>query len=359
MLKTSGNYVRDDVVGTLIQLVSDSGTLQSYSVHLLWKQMTGDLHSKQPLTQVCLWVLGEYADLLSSPDPQLPESEPVSEDIVIDMCEKIISSNLMSVVTKEYTVSALMKLSVRLPACSPRTKSLIDFFGSHMNTELQQRSVEFSTLFNRHDTLRASLLERMPPMKPSERKINATQNGRVNPEVNGETDVFGLSSSPTNCTSNAKYDALVDIMGLDLNTSSPPVPGANLNKVSAISDVMGLFDELNVTSPSIIPSNPTPFLSSSSSPAMASIFNSSLPSEILDSQLTLDHLLHDPSAGAQSLSVFEKNGLKIAFDFEKDADSKLSSTIKMTAKNTSPFPMSDFLFQAAVPKVSRQLVLPF
>ena len=38
-------------------------------------------------------------------------------------------------------------------------------FGCHLNVELQQRGVEFSQLFTRHDSLRPALLERMPPME--------------------------------------------------------------------------------------------------------------------------------------------------------------------------------------------------
>lgn len=44
-------------------------------------------------------------------------------------------------------------------------KCIIDAFGSHLNVDLQQRSVEFSQLFKTHSNLRAALLEKMPPMQ--------------------------------------------------------------------------------------------------------------------------------------------------------------------------------------------------
>lgn len=44
-------------------------------------------------------------------------------------------------------------------------KCIIDAFGSHLDIDLQQRSVEFSQLFKAHNSLRPALLEKMPPMQ--------------------------------------------------------------------------------------------------------------------------------------------------------------------------------------------------
>lgn len=49
-------------------------------------------------------------------------------------------------------------------------------------------------------------------------------------------------------------------------------------------------------------------------------------------------------------TVFEKNGLKLDFSFERN-DEQLTITLK--AFNSSSQPMENFVFQAAVPKVSR------
>ena len=46
-------------------------------------------------------------------------------------------------------------------------KCIIDAFGSHLDIDLQQRSVEFSQLFKAHNGLRPALLEKMPPMQIS------------------------------------------------------------------------------------------------------------------------------------------------------------------------------------------------
>ena len=51
------------------------------------------------------------------------------------------------------------------------------------------------------------------------------------------------------------------------------------------------------------------------------------------------------------ITAFDKNGLKIVFQFERCADNPLTISITMIATNTTDQPMNDFLFQAAVPKV--------
>lgn len=72
----AGNYVIDDVVGNLIQLISESAALHTYTVQQLWKQLTPDLATKQPLVQVASWCIGEFGDLLNSNEGQ--DASPVN-----------------------------------------------------------------------------------------------------------------------------------------------------------------------------------------------------------------------------------------------------------------------------------------
>ena len=52
------------------------------------------------------------------------------------------------------------------------------------------------------------------------------------------------------------------------------------------------------------------------------------------------------------LTAFEGNGLKVVFHFAKDpASSPQCTVITADITNESPLPMTDFVFQAAVPKV--------
>lgn len=53
-----------------------------------------------------------------------------------------------------------------------------------------------------------------------------------------------------------------------------------------------------------------------------------------------------------TLTAFEKNGLKIIFALEKLPDTSNTLSINVTATNTTLSNMTDFLFQAAIPKVT-------
>ena len=54
----------------------------------------------------------------------------------------------------------------------------------------------------------------------------------------------------------------------------------------------------------------------------------------------------------QSIIAINKDGLKIEMFCEKSPNDPLVTLIEMQASNCTPFVMTDFLFQAAVPKVS-------
>lgn len=61
-----GNYVRDDVVSSTIQLISSSSAAdQEYITGQLWDalQSSQNVEDKQPLLQVALWAIGEYGDM--------------------------------------------------------------------------------------------------------------------------------------------------------------------------------------------------------------------------------------------------------------------------------------------------------
>ena len=52
-----------------------------------------------------------------------------------------------------------------------------------------------------------------------------------------------------------------------------------------------------------------------------------------------------------SIVAFEKNSLKIVFHFERDPNTPTTIKITLNAINSLSSPMTEFLFQAAVPKV--------
>ena len=58
-----------------------------------------------------------------------------------------------------------------------------------------------------------------------------------------------------------------------------------------------------------------------------------------------------------SIVAMQSKGLKVTFDFAKASGSPQTTVIKASYYNTSPTPYTDFIFQAAVPKVSEKFNL--
>lgn len=56
--------MRDDVVSSTIQLISETTSQQGYMAQQLWSALEKDTADKQPLTQIATWCIGEYGDLL-------------------------------------------------------------------------------------------------------------------------------------------------------------------------------------------------------------------------------------------------------------------------------------------------------
>merc|ERR1712179_130638 len=79
--------------------------------------------------------------------------------------QTIIWSANISVVTKQYALMSLTKLSTRFTSVTSSIQQTIDAFGSHVDVDLQQRGVEFGQLFRSQSVLRPQILEPMPPME--------------------------------------------------------------------------------------------------------------------------------------------------------------------------------------------------
>ena len=62
--------------------------------------------------------MGEYGDLLLSGTNEEDEPVHVSEEQVLEVLEKILVNNNSSIVTKEYCINAIVKLSTRFSSSS-------------------------------------------------------------------------------------------------------------------------------------------------------------------------------------------------------------------------------------------------
>ncbi|KAG5342899.1 AP1G1 protein, partial [Acromyrmex heyeri] len=347
VLVAAGNYVRDDVVACTIQLISETQSQQGYAVSALWRALEKDTSDKQPLAQVATWCIGEYGDLLLYGPPSEDAESPINltEDEIIDVYQRLLWNPQNTVITKQYTLLSLTKLSTRFQKGHEKICQIIDTFGSNLHIELQQRGIEFSQLFRKYDHLRPALLERMPPMETARPQANGII-GMVNGEPEPEDEKSTMLESATTTSDSS---ALLDLLGTTDVGMTMPAATTNKNSSSSTTavahnnDLLDLLGSLDLNTPT--PVAPTlPLQPQASSAPMFSPTN--------NSNFLVDGLLSTPTVQNElpSMVVLDKSGLKITFKLERPPDISDLLVITMLAQNSGSTILTDFLFQAAVPR---------
>ncbi|XP_055915602.1 AP-1 complex subunit gamma-1 isoform X1 [Eupeodes corollae] len=389
VLIAAGNYVRDDVVSSTIQLVSSSPVAeQTYITNRFWEslQVSNHCEDKQPLLQVAVWAIGEYGDLFMYGASEDEIERPTEADIIA-LYHKFLTSAQVSTTSKQYALVALAKLSTRLHHCQDEIQSLIQSFGSHLNVDLQQRGVEFTQLFGSHNHLRPALLEKMPPMQISriatqngggtydennpdliENGVEEAENNTVSMPALGDqsnilldllggsdlgTELSNASTVQKKNTKNANVVAslatetsnnqdLLDLLGgLDMSAPTPAAPVQNMN-------IMGMVDGGGsgmITSPSTNGNDISTLGGGGLNLTAPSIIESNIMSNSLLNDLTATTTSVTPQG--PKLTALDKNGILVQLVPVKGND---CMQIFMTTTNSSLSTIEQYLFQAAVPR---------
>ncbi|KAJ1360749.1 hypothetical protein KIN20_019799 [Parelaphostrongylus tenuis] len=233
VLRLAGNFVPDEVVSCMIQLISSHSELQHYGALQLFRAAQHDSTNAQPLLQVAFWTIGEFGDLLLQPADA--DSAKVEESDVVAVFEAVLPSTLTSLSTKCYAVMALAKLATRFGPTVDRINALVRANQAHIHLELQQRSVEFSRLLDCGD-IKYGLLERMPVI--THNSLNAAAAPIEESLVEEPSQNAALTSPTTVPTSN------IDLLG-QLTGLGDPIVTPEANKTSSNND---LFDLMNASS---------------------------------------------------------------------------------------------------------------
>ncbi|XP_075220682.1 adaptor protein complex 1, gamma subunit isoform X2 [Lycorma delicatula] len=360
VLIAAGNYVRDDVVSSTIQLISETTSQQAYMVQQLWTALEHDTADRQPLIQVATWCVGEYGDLLLySPDSTVK----VTETDVIEVYQRLLWSPQNAVITKQYALTSLTKLSTRFQSETNKIRELIEAFGSHVNMELQQRGVEYTQLFGKYNHLRSGLLERMPPMESSVKSpAQPETNGDICPGDSSPEDnllMGGVVGGGTTQSVEPTQDsnALLVLLGGDSGDNDVIKPPVEITKPST-TDNQDLLDLLGGLD-SGMEKNSIPQPISNSVPVQNNNNNILLSTYNGTPNYLIDDLSSNitPSKPIE-MTAFNKNGLRISFEVERLADSPTTTVVNVIANNDSPTPFTEFLFQAAVPRTFQLQMLP-
>ncbi|XP_028060451.1 AP-1 complex subunit gamma-2-like isoform X1 [Camellia sinensis] len=383
VLSEAGSFVKDEVWHALIVVISNASNLHGYTVRSLYKavQTSGDQES---LVRVAVWCIGEYGEMLVNNAGMLGIEEPitVTESDAVDVIEIAIKRHISDLTTQAMCLIALLKLSCRFPVCSQRINDIIVQYKGSLVLELQQRSIEFNSVIQKHQNIRSLLVEKMPVLDEatySGRRAGSLPatvstsngaainlpNGVAKPSAAPLVDLLDLSSDDAPVPSSSGGDFLQDLLGVDLAPALSQLGTSQTQKSGT--DV--LLDLLSIGTPP-----------AQSSPSTSDILSSSLDNKIsvntlqrlsspsaLSGQASLpavgspvmdllDGFAPNPAAREDngpaypSIVAFETNSLKIMFNFSKAPGNPQTTIIQATFTNKSPNVYTDFIFQAAVPK---------
>ncbi|KAK5584544.1 hypothetical protein RB653_006157 [Dictyostelium firmibasis] len=410
VMSIAGNFIPDEVPSNLIQLISSTPELSSYAVQKLYLALKQDI-TQQPLTQVGLWCIGEYGDLLVADKSQLPKDEDglslnVSEQAVIDIIDSIFRHATTTQATRQYSLTSLAKLSSRFSQSSlQRIKTMIDNYKQNINLELQQRACEYSTLFDFDK--KSSILDRMPPIEKQEESPHI---GNKNiPTQTPPQQHYNQQQQPQQQSQqqSSQFGSILD--GLDSPTQSSANSGNNNNKQGG-NNAMSLLED-------IFGPTPTPTSNgnmnnnnnnmNNNNYGMGGMMNNnnnnnnnmgvmmnnnnnsnnnnnrSQASALLDimgdlqltptpqqqqqqqqspppqQPLSPTSSVLQPVPQPLTFLVYQKHGLNISYECSKPQPNNLSLTnINMVITNTGSSPITNFSLQAAVPKYLKIQLLP-
>ncbi|KAF5191561.1 Ap-1 complex subunit gamma-1 [Thalictrum thalictroides] len=393
VLSEAGNFVKDEIWHALIVAISNASDLQGYTVRSLYRALQTS-SEQESLIQVAVWCIGEYGEMLVNNVGMLEKEDPltVTESDAVDVLEAAIKRHTSDITSRALSLVALLKLSSRFPSCSKRISDIIIEHKGSFVLELQQRSIEFNSIIDKHQNIRSTLLERMPVLDEasynSKRKSGSLPptasaptgaspklpNGVVKSPAAPMADLLDLSSDDAPVPSSSGGDNLPDLLGGSL-TSLPSLTGQapsngtdilmellSIGTPAAQNDVStsDLLSTNHNNTPSGTPlerlSPPSPFSPQVSTPTATTpvmdLLDGFSPTLSMSNKKSSTDPYFSGNNGPvyPSIIAFQSSSLKIEFSFSKQPENLQSTLINATFTNMSSNIYTDFIFQAAVPK---------
>ncbi|KAI9263434.1 adaptin N terminal region-domain-containing protein [Phascolomyces articulosus] len=404
MLKLAGNYVREEVLANFIRLIAQTSQLHQYTVQKLYAGLKQDI-SQEGFVLAGVWVIGEYGDVLVSGGDFEDENKTieVSDSAVVGLLESILMGPYANQLTREYVLTALMKLSSRLndSEVHQSIKQILHQHSTSMEVEIQQRAVEYTQLFS-FDNIRPAVLERMPVpegrpiIESSENGLNgpasgqgqqksgpsdqdllldlmgvgtASSGGDQQPEESlGSTSASPEPKSTTTQQPAQSMDLLADIFGGGSGSSSSPAPPASsspsISNNNALMDLLGgdvqqQPQQASTPPPSNASSDPLASLGFSmggmSSPSSA---QRSISPALSSGSPAMAAASTPPPSSAPGYQAYAKNGFAINLVPSKDRNNAAIINIQVLFNNSTEGDISSLQFQAAVPRSQKLQMAP-
>ncbi|KAL0953617.1 hypothetical protein HGRIS_004824 [Hohenbuehelia grisea] len=368
VLKLAGNFVREEILSAFVRLVAHTPELQAYTASKLYSALKEDI-SQESLTLAATWIVGEYSDILVEGglvDDDQPKS--ITDKEIIDLLASTLDSPYANYLTRQFVLAALTKIAARSTTTQPqqdRVAELLAKYTTSPDLELQQRAVEFASLFTLGE-LREGVLERMPPPE-----LKATVMGFVSEKrsvgstkVGAEADLLGddtLAPAGQAANSNAgaasaqnNQDLLAEIFGS--TASDAPASAAAPSQKNTIDDILGLFGSTPAAAaPASAPVSSPP--NYASTPANQDVF-STLAAQTPPVSAAPAAPSQPAAPRLTSYPAYEKNEMKITLTPQTSAARPGTVNILARFQVTGSNAATGMNFQAAVPKSQQLQMLP-
>lgn len=349
-LSASTSFESEETVCSMIALITSTPELQAYATHKLYAKLA-DQTNQPVLLQLAVWCVGEYGEMLIGGVPAGVEAEAPDPQTVVELLTSVMRSPVADVTTKEYTINAFVKLTTRF-ANAPDSLALIHkqlaAYSCSMSLELQQRSVEYSSLL-KLDAIRAGVLERMPAFAKKDRQAAAAAAAALAMDGDGPSrgSASELMAAPAVMAVAAPAPpSEMDLLGDILGGSPAPAPAmpAMGGAPAAPPPAAGGMDLLDL-------------LGGGGPPAAAAA-----PPVDAMAMLGMGGAAPAPPPAAPGsfppFQAWNKNGLQIEFACTKDASNPSVTAIEASFTSAQPTPLTGFNFQVAVPKYMKLQMSP-
>lgn len=173
-------------MSAFIRLVAHTPELQAYTASKLYLALKADL-SQESLTLAATWILGEYSEVILQGGiidddqnvvvsyftmvstmimlwQQLPICQIADEDLV-NLISSVMDSPYANYLIRQFVLAAITKIAARNTTSSAEQDRIAEMLAKYTTSpelELQQRAVEFASLFTLGE-MRVGVLEQMPP----------------------------------------------------------------------------------------------------------------------------------------------------------------------------------------------------
>ncbi|KAF8159667.1 adaptin N terminal region-domain-containing protein [Crassisporium funariophilum] len=360
VLKLAGNFVREEILSAFIRLVAHTPELQAYTASKLYLALKADI-SQESLTLAATWILGEYSEIIVSggivDDDQIIV---ISDKDLVDLVFSIIDSPYANYLIRQFVLASVTKIAARSTTTTPEQDRIAEVLAKYTTSpelELQQRAVEFASLFSLGD-MRFGVLEQMPPPELKATVMGVvSENKPVGSTKGKEADLLGdeIVSTPAGqsngqpaATAQSNQDLLAEIFGSSsssMTTSASPPPGQQQR--STVDDILSLFGSSGNAS-NLMPDTPHPNAAPPSYPSSFPQTHANPPPA--------------PAAPVQprltAYTAYDKNDVKITLTPQTSPTKPGVVMILARFQVSGGQTATGLSFQAAVPKSQQLQMLP-